>query len=87
MQNNLSFQRRVNRRLNDHSWNGFFIDKNDNNKVYDPMHICISWGKCCSENVLLKPSHLLKLEKIKDSYQNIIRKKQINEQIKILKPI
>ena len=88
MRNNLSFARRTNRRLNNHTWNGFFVDLNYNpDKQYNPSHFCFVWKECCSQNLLLKPNHLLKLEEERGSHLNAKRTKEIEGQFSILKKI
>ena len=93
------FRRRLNPTQNNNnnipfqaSWKGFFIPKETKstfqpNKIWNPNHICTTWKKCCSENFYLAPTHLLKLEEKKGSFQNKQKIKFLEMELNIIKNI
>ena len=61
---------RYERKICDKFWRGYFIEDHSPDKHYDPEHFCKQWGKCCSDNLKLKPQILIKYEMEDDIFRN-----------------
>jgi len=75
--------RRIRQRLEFQPWRGYFsIPNTDPAEEYNPLHFCESWDKCCSKNLLIKPTILLNIEKDTTSKLHKNKVKWIEEKMK-----
>ena len=70
-------------------WRGYFTSSKEErlkiDEKFDPEHLCVLWGDCCTENWKLMPTPLLECQKDKNNPAHMAKVKCLEKQMKILK--
>ena len=66
---------------------GYFKTDYNPDETYDPNHLCLEWGECCTKNLNFKPSQLIAAEQDKKNPLNKAKVKSLEEEMKKLKKI
>ena len=66
---------------------GYFKTDYNPDEKYDPNHLCLEWGECCTKNLNFKPSQLIAAEQDKKNPLNKAKVKSLEEEMKKLKKI